>query len=123
MIKANKSEISEVFRFYKMIIDHMNTEGLRIGWDIDKYPDLKFIEEMIENDEMILLKDNNKIICATAVNHNVNPEYDTIDWEIKGPAEKISSIHALAVHPDYRGRNTRLFNVGTMCCSPYYFSY
>ena len=35
--------------------------------------------------------------------HNVNPEYDDIDWEIKNPKEKIATIHALAVAPDKQG--------------------
>lgn len=105
MITANKSDVLEVYKFYEMIVEHMNTKGLRLGWDIDKYPNLEFVKEMIDAGDMALLKDNDKIICAAAINHNVNPEYNDINWEIKGPADKISSIHALAVHPDYRGQN------------------
>lgn len=102
---ANVRDINDVFDFYKMIVEHMNTKGLRLGWDIDKYPNLQFVEEMINAGDMVIVRDNDKIICAAAINHNVNPEYNDIDWDITGPADKISSIHALAVSPDYRGQN------------------
>lgn len=105
MTKANKEEINEIYEFYKYIVEYMDTHGLKLGWDIDKYPDITFVTEMVNKGEMFIVRDNGMIICAAAVNHNVNPEYDDIDWVIKGPREKISSIHALAVSPEYRSQN------------------
>lgn len=101
---AKKTEINEVFDFYQTIVEYMNTKGLRIGWNIDKYPNLEFVENMISSGDMLIVRKNGNIVCAAAINHNVNPEYNDIDWDIKGPAENISSIHALAVSPDCRGQ-------------------
>lgn len=102
MYKAKNEEITEIFEFYKYIVEYMNTQGLALGWDIEKYPDLSFVTEMVNKGEMFIERADEKIICAAAVNHNMNPEYDDIDWEVKGPKDKISSIHALAVSPEYR---------------------
>ena len=105
MYKAGNEEVAEIFEFYKEIVEYMNTKGPRIGWNIDKYPNLSFVDEMVKDKTMFIERKDGKIICAAAVNHDVNPEYDEIDWEIKGPKEKIATIHALAVAKDYRGGN------------------
>lgn len=105
MYRAKKEEINEIYEFYIEIVEYMDTVGLRLGWDIEKYPNLEFVDEMVHDGSMFVIRENDEIICAAAVNHNVNPEYDDIDWEVKGPKEKISSIHALAVSPKYRGKN------------------
>lgn len=105
MEKAKISEINEIYDFYKDIVEYMNTKGLKLGWDIEKYPNLEFVTEMVNKGYMFIVKDKEKIICSAAINHEVNPEYDDIDWKIKGPREKISSIHALAVAPEYRSQN------------------
>ena len=52
---------------------------------------------------MFILRKDGRIVAAAAVNRKVNPEYDEIDWKIKGPPSKISTRHALAVSPDMRG--------------------
>lgn len=105
MIKAEITEINEIYEFYKDIVEYMNTYGIRLGWDIEKYPNLEFVDEMVRQGHMYIIREGNEIICSAAINHNVNPEYDDIDWEIKGPKDKISSIHALAVSPKCRGKN------------------
>ena len=104
MNKAKVEEIQEIFEFYKDVMVYMDTYGPAIGWNIEKYPELTFVTAMVNNGEMFIERDAGKIICCAAVNHNVNPEYDDVDWKVKGPREKISTIHALAVDPDYRGK-------------------
>ena len=102
MHRAEIEEINEIFDFYKDIVEYMNTYGIRLGWDIEKYPNFEFVDEMVRNGDMYIIREGDEIICSAAINHNVNPEYDDIDWKIKGPKDKISSIHALAVSPKYR---------------------
>lgn len=105
MQRALAEEINEIFDFYVEIVEYMNTYGIKLGWDIEKYPNYEFVKEMVNNGEMFIRRKDGQIICAAAINHNVNPEYDDIDWKIKGPKEKISSIHALAVSASCRGQN------------------
>ena len=102
MYIAETKEIQEIYRFYCDVVEYMDTYGIKLGWDIEKYPNLEFVENMVNNQEMLIKRDGDKIICAAAVNHEVNPEYDDIDWEIKGPKDRVSTIHALAVAPTHR---------------------
>lgn len=105
MYKANTSEINEIYAFYKDVVEYMDTYGIKLGWDINEYPNLAFVEEMVQNGYMYVEREGDSIICTAAINHIVNPEYDDIDWQVKGPKEKISTIHALAVSPNHRGKN------------------
>lgn len=105
MYKATVEEIDEIYEFYKDIVLYMDTKGLKLGWDIEKYPNLEFVTAMVSGGYMLIERIDGSIACCAAINHDVNPEYDDIDWNIKQPKDKISSIHALAVSPKYRGQN------------------
>lgn len=100
---ANINDIDEIVELYRFVIDEVNKTNVKLGWNIDVYPNYDFVKNAINNNEMCILKQNGKIISAGVVNHNVNKEYDDIDWQIKSPKDKISTIHALATHPNYRG--------------------
>ena len=100
---AKPRDEKEILSFYKAVIDKVNTTTVKLGWNIDTYPDESFVRNAIEKGEMCILREDDRIIAAAVVNHTVNPEYDDINWEIKNPKEKISTIHALAVAPDKQG--------------------
>lgn len=100
---AEQNDIEEVLKLYNDVIEHVNKSNIKLGWNINIYPDRNFVETSINNRELCILREEDRIIAAAVVNHNVNKEYDEIDWQIKEPKNKISTIHALAVLPEYRG--------------------
>ena len=102
-VAADKNEILDL---YRSVIEKVNTTSVRLGWNIDLYPNADFVEGAIARGEMCIIRDENRIQAAAVVNHTVNPEYDDIDWDIKTPREKIATIHALAVAPDKQGTRT-----------------
>lgn len=106
MEKAKQTDINEIVELYRLVIDTVNTTDIKLGWNINLYPDESFVKEAIVNEEMYVIREDNVIVAVAAINHNVNPEYDDIDWAIKGPKENIATIHALTTHPAYRGHNT-----------------
>lgn len=103
MIIAAPSDETEIMDLYRAVIDKVNASSVRLGWNIDIYPDISFVRSAIERGEMCILKEDCRIVSAAVVNHSVNPEYDDIDWDVKGPGNRISTIHALAVIPDLQG--------------------
>lgn len=100
---AKPKDEKEILSFYKTVIDKVNTTSVKLGWNIDTYPDETFVRNAIVKGEMCIHREDGRITAAAVVNHNVNQEYDDIDWEIKNPKEKIATIHALAVAPDKQG--------------------
>lgn len=96
----------EILEFYRYVVEEVNKSTVKLGWNVDTYPNAEFVGAAIEKGEMCILRQDGKIIAAAVVNHTVNDEYDEIDWEVKVPKEKIATIHALAVSPKCRGSKT-----------------
>ncbi len=100
---ASLNDEDEILNLYKAAIEKVNRSEIRLGWNIAIYPDAAFIRNAILHGEMCIIRKEGKIVAAAVVNHSVNPEYDDINWDIKGPKEKIATIHALAVLPEKQG--------------------
>lgn len=100
---AKIKDLEEILELYKFVIETVNRSSVRLGWNIEIYPNGDFVKTAIKNNEMAISRVEDKIIACAVVNHNVNEEYDMIDWAIKEPKSKISTIHALATHPHFRG--------------------
>ncbi len=100
---ARPGDSGEILGLYREVIDKVNRSSVKLGWNTEIYPDRSFVEDSIRNGEMCIMRDGVRIIAAAVVNHNVNPEYDDIDWEIKEPSDRIATIHALAVLPEMQG--------------------
>ena len=103
---ANISDIEAIMALYKRVVETVNKTNIKLGWNTELYPDEEFVKKAIQGRKMIILRDENRIVAAGVVNHDMNKEYDDIDWEVKEPKEKISTIHAFATDPDYRGKKT-----------------
>lgn len=115
---ANQSDADKIMDLYERVINKVNTTSVRLGWNTDIYPNTEFVNEAISNGEMCVLKEDGRIIACAILNREVNPEYDEIRWEIKGPKERISTIHALAVSPDKQGEgvsDTMLRDIEETC--------
>ena len=103
MEKAVAEDVESILALYEYVVREVNKSSIKLGWNTATYPDKSFIDEAIKNGEMCIIRGVDSIIAAAVTNHNVNAEYDDIDWAVKSPKEKIATIHALAVSPDYRG--------------------
>ena len=103
---AVKQDKKEILDLYRAVIEKVNKSSVRLGWNIEIYPDEIFVETAVSNGEMFIMRDNGRITAVAVVNHTVYPEYDSIDWKIKEPKDKIATIHALAVIPENQGCKT-----------------
>ena len=103
---ATLSDETEILELYRAVIEQVNQTEVRLGWDIDTYPDAAFIDRAVSDSEMCIIRDDGKIVAAAVVNHSVNKEYDDINWKIKGPKDKLATIHALAVLLEKQGGKT-----------------
>ena len=106
MIFAKTEHIEAIMNLYRKVVAHVNTTNIKLGWNTESYPDVSFVTAAVNAGQMCILEENGQVIAAGVVNHNVNSEYDDIDWAVKGPKEKVSTIHALATDPEYRGKAT-----------------
>ena len=91
--------IERIFSLYKSVVEAVAKTSVKLGWNTDVYPSLEWIKECVSKNEMLIFCDRENIVGSCAVNHSVNEEYNLIDWKIKGPVERISTIHAFCVEP------------------------
>lgn len=117
---AMPEDRKEILELYRSVISKVNRSPVRLGWNIEIYPNAGFIDEAVSSGEMFVLRRDGRITAAAVVNHSVNPEYEQIDWKIKGPADKLATIHALAVLPEMHGMgfsHILLTDIEDMCRS------
>ena len=100
---ATLSDEKEIIDLYRAVIEKVNLTEVRLGWNIDIYPDSAFIESAILNGEMGVIREEGKIVAVAVINHSVNTEYNDINWKIKEPKDTLATIHALAVLPEKQG--------------------
>lgn len=97
------SEIAVIMDIYTRAVAKVNEGPVRLGWNTAVYPNEEFITTALEEGELCVIKEAGNIIGAAVVNYTVNDEYDLIDWQVPGPKDKISTIHALVIAPEYWG--------------------
>lgn len=103
---ALEKDFEDIYSMYREVIDAVNKTEIRLGWNIDCYPDANFIRDGIAKRQMLVMRNvMGQIIATAVVNHTVNKEYEDIVWKIARPSDKIATIHALAVHPNHRGKS------------------
>ena len=105
---AGVNDIDAIMELYSAVVTHVNKTTVRLGWNTSIYPSYEFVKTAVSYGGMLVVRDGRRIVAAAVVNHEVNPEYDDIDWQIKGPREKIATIHALAVLPEPELRGNKV---------------
>lgn len=101
---AKETDLDEIIQFYDAVIDAVNRTSVKLGWQKGVYPAVDFIKPALERGEVLIERENARIIACAVVNHTVNEEYNWQAWKYKEPADRLSTIHALAVAPEYWGK-------------------
>ena len=105
---ANRTQINQIFSLYKSVVEAVSKTSVKLGWNAEIYPSLEWIKETVSKNEMLIFSEGENIIGACCVNHIVNDEYKLVDWRVKEPENKISTIHAFCIHPDYWGKGENI---------------
>ena len=74
-------------------------------WAYGKHPTDEGLRSYIENGEMYLLTDRGIVAGMVAIVMHQGPDYETVRWAEKLSNEQVSTLHLLAVVPDYRGQS------------------
>jgi ribosomal protein S18 acetylase RimI-like enzyme len=99
-IKAEQSDVDEIFGMYQAAIKHMRMSGIE-QWD-ELYPDKCILLEDIHKNELTVGKREGKIVIAYVVNQEYDEEYTYGNWQY--PDSHFCIIHRLCVHPDYQNQ-------------------
>ena len=101
--KAKANEARKILQFYRNLIDSIEGSEFKPKWSED-YPDLEYIKSSIEKEELYLYKEDNDIVSSIVLNHEFNPEYKDIVWNIDAKSDEIIVMHAFAVDSNFSGK-------------------
>lgn len=102
---AVMSDLSQIIEMYKKIIAKMNDNGIHI-WD-EIYP-CKYFKNDIENNQLYLLWDDDKIVSAFVL-CDLNSNSKSVNWSDKNA--KALYIERLGVNVDYLRRGIGLLTI------------
>ncbi len=102
--RADKNSFEEVRRFYHSLIDSLKPEQRHVGWKKDVYPSPEFLRSSIDNGEMYLCREGDRIAGAMVLNHEYNESYRNYRWQTQADDSELLIIHALGVHSDFHGK-------------------
>ena len=102
--KATVDQYQDIRLFYHHIIDGIAQMPYGAGWIKDVYPSPDFLRESIDNEEMFIAMENEKISAAMVLNHSGNESYREYNWPTAADDSEVMVIHALGVDPEKAGK-------------------
>lgn len=110
--QALKNEKEKVIKFYDIVIEANNKAEINLRWQKNVHPSHKLLEESIDNGELFIYEENEKILGACIMNKKFNESYNLISWGVDAKPCELGVIHVLGVHPDCfrKGIGEKLLN-------------
>ena len=97
---AIKEQLDELCVLYDNCVRHLQDKGID-QWNEQYQPTREFIQEDISNDNLFVLKDEDKIIGAICLEDTIHVWDGILYKDVNG---KPINIFRIAVSPDYQGR-------------------
>ncbi len=96
---AKKNEYATVVDFYSNLIISLQIDNYDFNplWVLGVHPSYELLKSSVENDEMILALEGDKIVGAMIVNQFGNDGYKDIAWKVDASSNEIAYIHVLAI--------------------------
>ncbi len=99
--KADIDSYETVRLFYHSLIDGLKEDQCHVGWKKDVYPSPEFLRSSIDNGNLYLCCEGERIVGAMVLNHEYNESYEKFQWQTMVSDSELLIIHALGVHPDH----------------------
>ncbi len=97
---ADNNDLSQINDMFKLVVDDLkNVKKVDMLWG-DKYPFCEFKND-INNKEMYILEENDKIVGSFSLSEYDDPDYQNIGW--KSNNKKFFYINRLAISPLEQG--------------------
>ena len=101
---ANKEDFSELLPFYNRMCSVLGEQDFLPEGDKGGFPSEEMIRESIAVKAQFVGIEDEKVIAAYIIDHNCDPAYHSVQWQINAKTEEVMILHALRVLPEYGGR-------------------
>ena len=99
--KATLSDLDELEALYNELNDYLASHINHPGWIKNTYPVRSTAQKGIEDKQLFVLRNNNKIAGSIILSHEPEEAYDQVDWSVDSDYQDIYVIRTLVVHPNF----------------------
>ena len=101
---AAPGDVPELMALYARMCEELGQmdflpEGNRGG-----FPPREMVEGAIARGDLLAGVEDGRIVAACILDHECDPAYDAIPWQVDASADEVGILHALRVLPEYGGR-------------------
>jgi len=102
--QAKMVDYDDVERFYSELIESMRDAEFKPEWEVGVYPTEQILKDAIKEKALFLAYLENDLIGAMILNHDCEPEYDSVKWQTDAKEDEVMIIHLLGVAPAHQGK-------------------
>ncbi len=101
---ADQSDYTGAMEFYDAMCHELGKRSFLHAGNQGGYPSEEMVREAIHEGGLIIGEVRGRIISAIILNHDADPAYDSLKWQIEAKPEQVTIMHALRVSPEFSGR-------------------
>lgn len=101
---AETKDFPSVYALFKDVCDAQK-DGYNTYWNMEIYPQAEDLKNHIDNHEMYLFRQDEKIAAAMVIADDETEEYCKADWKVQAAGDEVCYLLLLAVHPKFRGQH------------------
>ena len=101
---AYEKDFSELLSFYNRMCKVLGEKDFLPEGDKGGFPSEEMIQEAIAIKTQFVGIEDGKIVAAYIIDHNCDPAYHSVQWQINAKTDEVMVLHALRVLPEYSGR-------------------
>lgn len=102
--KAGQNDFTDLKQLYLTIIENTKQMEKYGRWKKGLYPTDAIIEDYLNQQNMYIFIDDQKITGAMAITLKQDESYHQISWKIKAKDDDVAVIHILGIHPHYQNK-------------------
>lgn len=102
--KAKPKDIDAVALIFEHIIEEEEKGRCTVGWQRDVYPTRNTALAALEQDDLFIMEEDQKIVAAMRLNKEQVPEYQKCQWEYPANDDQVMIMHTLVVEPSVKKR-------------------
>jgi len=102
--EAISADLSELMEFYDSMCQVLGQKSFLPDGNKGGFPSQEMVSVAIEQHNQFVGTEDGRIVAAYIMNHDCDPAYDLVTWQIQADRQEVMTLHALRVLPEYGGR-------------------
>ena len=101
---AEREDFPEAMAFFNSMCEELGKKSFLHAGNQGGYPSEEMVKTAIEEKTLIIGTEDSQIMAAVILNHNADPAYENVKWNVEASPSQVLILHALRVSPAYGRR-------------------